>query len=69
MRSMRVIELIVMLPKQINTIVTTIRSSYQCVNMVTRRYGVVKHHTRMMVEFNHHHRAMYSVVKGSVICR
>ena len=65
--SAAVVELFVVLPKQIGAVVAAIRGAHDGVHVMSAGDLVVEHHAGMMVEFDEDHRAVHPVVERRLI--
>ena len=67
MLSVVVIELLVVLAKEVGAIVATIRGAHDRVHVMTTGHLVVEHHPWMMVELDQDRRVVDAVVEGRLV--
>ena len=62
-----VIKPLVMLPEEIDTVVTAVWRADKGVDVITGGHGIVERNARMMIELDQHDGAMDLVVEGTII--
>lgn len=62
-----VIKPLVMLPEEIDTVVTRVWRANKGVDVITRGHDIVERNARMMIELDQHDGAMDPVVEGTII--